>query len=196
MQKQFKFGLKTLLIFFILFLIVNAIRIYKYSKIYTQIDADVAIVLGAGTNKGKLSPVFKERVNHSILLYQMKQVKAIIFTGGYGNNQTISDSQVAKEYAINKGILLKDIFIEEKSKYTIENLKQAKLIMDSLSFKTALIVSDPLHMKRAISLATNINIESYPSPTQTSKYKSRKSKVVFLLRETLFFTMREIIGKN
>ncbi len=187
MKKKFKFGLKTLLILFILFLIINAIRIHKYSKKITEIHADVAIVLGARTNKGKLLPVFKERVNHSILLYQMKQVKAIIFTGGYGNNQTISDSQVAKEYAINKGILLKDIFIEEKSQYTIENLKQAKLIMDSLSFKTALLVSDPLHMKRAVGLATNVSIESYPSPTQTSKYKSRKTKVIFLLRETLFF---------
>ena len=134
-------------------MIFNAIGIYNYSFDYSESKSDVAIVLGAGTNNGVLSPVFTERINHGVYLYENQLIDKIIFTGGKGENQTISDSQMAKHYAIEKGVPPNDILIEESSKYTYENLMEAKQIMDSLNYSSALIVSDPLHMKRSMELA-------------------------------------------
>lgn len=174
--------------------IINAIRIYNYSFEYYESTSDVAIVLGAGTNNGKLSPVFKERINHGILLYNKEIVNKIIFTGGYGKGQKLSDSQVAKNYALRNGIPENDIIIEEKSSYTIENLKQSKQIMDSLGYSKALLVSDPMHMKRAMKLAMYYEIDCNPSPTQTTRYKSVKTKLSQLIYETFYFTIREPIS--
>ncbi len=95
-----------------------------------------------------------------------------------------------------KGIPDKDILIEEKSRFTIENLREAKLIMDSLNVKTALITSDPLHTKRAIKLAEYQNISCKPSPTKTTMYKSTIPKIKLLLYETFYYTLGEIAGKN
>lgn len=186
-KKQFIILLGALLGYFV----INSIRIYTYSFEYNESKSDVAIVLGAGTNDGKLSPVFKERINHGILLYNSGVVDKIILTGGFGKGQKQSDSQTAKYYAIEKGVPENNIIIEEESKYTTENLEQSKQIMDSLGLKNALLVSDPLHMKRAIMLAKYYGINCKSSPTKTTMYKSTYVKAKQLLYETLYFSLRE-----
>lgn len=176
---------------FLSYFILNSIRIYNYSFEYSERKSDVVIVLGVATNDGKLSPVFQERVNHGILLYEKGVVNNIIFTGGFGKGQKQSESQTAKNYALENDIPQNDIFIEEKSNYTIENLENAKQIMDSLGFTNALIVSDPLHMKRAMKLANYYEINCRPSPTKSSTYKSTKARLSQLLYETFFFSLTE-----
>lgn len=173
------------------YLILNAFRIHCYSFNYSEAKSDVAIVLGAGTNNGKLSPVFRERINHSIFLFKKGRVDKIFFTGGFGKGQHQSDSQVAKNYALSYGIPEKDILIEDRSQYTFQNLREAKPIMDSIGLKTALIISDPLHMKRAMLLAKSYKFDCKPSPTRTSMYQSFYPKAKLLFYETLYFSLRE-----
>ena len=190
-MKIFKQKYIIVLSFVLGYFILNAIRIYNYSFIYFETKSDVAIVLGAGTKDGELSPIFKERINHSIYLYKKGVVDKIIFTGGIGKGQMQSDSKIAKSYALNMKVHEKDILIEEKSLYTIENIIEAKRIMDSVELETALLVSDPIHMKRSIMLANYYNIKSKSSPTQTTMYKSFIPKMKQLIYETFFFSLRE-----
>ena len=187
-----RFPLKTMLkwifLSFCLFYIYNFISIYNFSQQdYTQ-KSDVAIVLGAAITNDEPSPVFRERINHAILLYEKGMVSKIIFTGGKSQDKHYSESEVAQQYAIKHNVKPNDIIIEEKSTVTDENLKYAKTIMDSLHYKTALIVSDPLHMKRAIILAKDNNINSFSSPTKTSMISSNKEKIKFIFRENFFYT--------
>ncbi len=121
-------------------------------------------------------------------------MRSIIFTGGFGKGQKLSDSRIAQDYAINKGVPQSAISIEEALKITKQNLEQAKKIMDAAGVKTALLVSDPLHMKRAMKLATNCGIDCKSSPTQTSMYKSAKPKAKQLLYETFYISLREPIS--
>ena len=51
--------------------------------------------------------------------------------------------------------------------------------MDVEHYKTALIVSDPLHMKRAMLQAKDAGITAYTSPTQSSRYRTRDTKFQF-----------------
>ena len=100
------------------------------------------------------SPVFGERIKHAIHLYRNKQVRAIIFTGGVGDNKL--RVRVARNYALKNGVLIKHLFMDNQSTTIFQNIKNAKVIVDQQAFKSALIVSDPLHMKRAVSLAWNL----------------------------------------
>lgn len=174
----------------------NSFKIYQYSCEYYEDTSDVAIVLGASTYNNQVSPVFRERINHAVYLYNQGVVKKIIFTGGYGKGQTKSDSRLARNYALQKGIPNRDILIEESSRYTIENLLEAKSLMDSLKLKTALIVSDPLHMKRSIRLAEKLEIACKPSPTKTSMYRSTVPKTKSLFYETFFFSAGQLVGNH
>lgn len=176
--------------------IFNSYRIYKFSFSYSENESDAAIVLGAGTSNYAVSPIFKERLNHSIYLYNKNKVNYIILTGGNGKGKNISDSEIAKNYIMMSGIPEEVILIEKKSKFTIENLIESKKIMDANSLKTALIISDPLHMKRSIKLAEKININCKPSPTKTTMFKTKYPKLKSLCYETFYYTLGQIIGKN
>ena len=59
--------------------------------------------------------------------------------------------------------------------------------MDAHQLETAIIVSDPLHMKRAMLLAEDAGITAYSSPTPTTRYISMRTKIPFLARETFYY---------
>lgn len=76
---------------------------------------------------------------------------------------------------------------EEASTITQENLENAKIIMDENAYEKAIIVSDPLHMKRAMLLAKDTGMKAYSSPTPTTMYRSLKTKIPFLAREVFYY---------
>ena len=172
---------------FVLYIILNAVSIWRYASIDETKKADVAIVLGAGLEKDGVSPVFKERINHAVKLYKDGFVDYVIFTGGVGEGNIQSDASVAAEYAMEQGVPENAIFLEEKSTITEENLQNAKMIMDKEGLSTALVVSDPLHMKRAMLMAKDCGIEAFSSPTKTTRYMTLKTKIPFLIREEFFY---------
>ena len=179
----------SLLIVFLTILcaIITAVNIVQYGKLDERAHSDAAIVLGAATTDGAVSPVYRERINHGIWLYENRYVDYLILTGGIGKGNEISDAGVAKQYAIDMGVPDQAILIEEKSTITEENLKYAKTIMDDHSLDTAIIVSDPLHMKRAMLMASDYGIDACSSPTPTTMYRSAKTQIPFLAREVFFY---------
>lgn len=181
---------KSLLWFFLIvcaWLIFIAASIWIYGAQDHAIKSDYAIVLGAAAYHKNPSPVFKERIDHAVSLYHQGLVSKIIFTGGYGSGAPYAESEVAKRYALRKGVENADILIETRSRSTVNNLIEAKALMDSGGFSTAIIVSDPLHLKRASIIAKNLNITAVTSPTPTSRYRSFKVKFKFLVREVYFY---------
>jgi uncharacterized SAM-binding protein YcdF (DUF218 family) len=49
-----------------------------------------------------------------------------------------------------------------------------------------LVVSDPLHMRRAVRMATDLGLDAHPSPTPTSRYQSLGTQIPMLAREVWF----------
>ena len=185
----------SLLVVFLLILcaIITAVSIAQYGKLDEKARCDVAIVLGAATSDGEVSPVYRERINHGIWLYENGYVDYLILTGGISKGNKMSDASAAKQYAIEKGVPEQVILIEEESTITEENLEHAKAIMDEYSLDTAIIVSDPLHMKRAMLMANDYGIEACSSPTQTTMYRSAKTQLPFLAREVFFYIGYSIV---
>jgi len=188
MTKIFKLKLACSIIT-ILFVLVAypGVSIWSFSNNVQLVKSDVAVVLGAAAWGNEPSPVLRERINHAIWLYENDYVDNIIFTGGKGDGDQYAESEVARDYAIKNNVHEEHIFIETKSKITEENLKYAYEIAVENNFITFTIVSDPLHMKRAMLMAEQTGMDANSSPTQSSAYKSLNSKVPFFLRELFFF---------
>lgn len=165
----------------------NVISICSFSHKDEIRPCDTAVVLGAAASEYGVSEVYKQRLNHAADLYREGTVKKIITTGGVGSGNTHSDAYMAKLYLESEGIPSEDILTEDKSTITQENLENTAQIMKENSLETALIVSDPLHMKRAMLLSKDAGINGFSSPTQTSAYRTYKTKVPFTARETFFY---------
>jgi len=168
-------------------LTVTAARIYRYSSVAVDKQADAAVVLGAAVWSQNVSPVFRERINHAVDLYRKGKVRKLIFTGGQGNSNEPTEAAAASSYAQANGIPLQDILVEQKSHTTFENILNAKQLADTNSLKTVLIVSDPMHMKRAMTMARDVGLIAYPSPTPTTRYVGWKTQMSELARETFYY---------
>ena len=171
----------------LVYLTVTTAGIVSFSKKDETRPADTAIVLGAAVYDNSPSPVFCERINHAIDLYNDGYVDTIIMTGGVGEGNIRSEADIAREYAEEQGVPAGSILIEEESKITAENLENAKRVMSRHGMETALIVSDPLHMKRAMLYAQDLDMTAYSSPTPTTLYRSLGTKIPFLAREEIYY---------
>lgn len=150
--------------------------------------ADAIIVLGAAAYDAKPSPVFQERIRHGLDLYDAGYAPLLIFTGGYGGSGArFSESQVARRYALKQGVPAKAILIETQSRNTVQNLVEAKRLMDQRGLRRVIIVSDPLHMARALRLSRAMGIDALASSTPSTRFRSFHTSWRFLAQEIYFF---------
>lgn len=157
--------------------------------------SDCAIVLGAAAYGNKPSPVFAERINHAVELHRSGTVKYLLFTGGRVTAADKSESAVARTYALAAGVPPGAILTEDQSRTTGQNLQEAKRVMGLHGLRTAVIVSDAPHLKRAASMAADMGIVAVTSPTPTSRYRSFGAKAGFLAREVFFLHGYWFTGK-
>jgi uncharacterized SAM-binding protein YcdF (DUF218 family) len=170
----------------LLWLIVLAVWTISFSRQRSERLSDAAIVLGAAVQDGKPSPVFAARLDHAIDLHKRGIVRHLVLTGGIGEGDNVSESAAGAAYSIARGVPTEQIFTESVSQTTLQNLVEARRLLQSAGLKSALLVSDPLHMRRACVMARNLGMDIEASPTPTSRYQSLGSQIPFLFRELYF----------
>jgi uncharacterized SAM-binding protein YcdF (DUF218 family) len=168
--------------------------IIAFSTMNQTPQSDVAIVLGAAVWKNTPSPVFEERIKHAIALYRKGIISKILFTGGVGNGKQYAESEVARNYALKQGVHSSDIFIDTVSKTTQQNLLETQKLLKLHVLHSAIIISDPLHMRRAMVMAEDIGLSVASSPTPTSRYRTLRTQAMFLLREMYFYQRYLLTG--
>ena len=148
--------------------------------------ADAAIVLGAAVDGDVPSPVFRERIAHAIDLYEAGRVRRLVFTGAWSPEDGLAESEAAQAMALAEGVPADAILTETRSATTMQNLEEAQRVMRGAGLESAVIVSDPLHMRRATEMADKLGLKAVPSATPTTRYRSLSTQAEFLLRETWF----------
>ena len=84
---------------------------------------------------------------------------------------------------------------ENQSRTTWQNLENARELSSQFGIRSFLLVSDPLHMRRSVLMATDIGLVAYPAPTQSSRYRTLSSWSRFLARETWLYLGYRVFRK-
>ncbi len=153
-----------------------------------------AAVLGATSHGERPTPVYAGRIKKAVQLYKSGTVEKLIFTGGPGKP---SQAEVGRMEAIAAGVPDTAILIENHSQNTLENLYYTQKLLPSHPIGPLLIVSDPFHLKRAMLLADSLKINAQPAPTEHSAFQSWRTKIQFLIRETMaysYYRMQQLTG--
>lgn len=164
-----------------------ALQIARHAPGVPPARVDAAIVLGAAVWQDRPSPVFEERLRHGIWLIRNQAADYLILTGGKGDGDAHAESEVARRYAVAAGVPAERILTESTSTITAQNLAEACGLMRRHGLQDALVVSDPLHMQRAMTLARDIGIRAYAAPTPSSRYRSWQTRGRSLAYETFFY---------
>lgn len=146
-------------------------------------SAEAAIVLGAAVRGGQPSPALRERLEHGLALHRARRARRLVLTGGSSGGEP-AEALVARRYVTERGVPAGDILLEQRSRTTEGNLYYAAEVARRHGIRTFLLVSDPLHMRRAITMARDLGLEIAPSPTPTTVFRGWRSRLLFLARET------------
>ena len=101
-------------------------------------DKDFLIILGCGLLKdGTPTPLLKSRIDRALGFYKAqieKCGKALTFitSGGQGPDEVCSESESMARYLKEQGIPEDKIIKEDKSRDTLENMKNSKEIIDAI----------------------------------------------------------------
>lgn len=145
---------------------------------------NIGVVLGAAVWSGNNpSPSLSSRVDRAIELFNKEYVGKILLTGSNAPGE-LSEAEVAFNYAKEMGMNTINIFLEQK---TTSSSEQIQFIMFNLvpdeDIKDIIIISDSYHLPRVLEISRfyNINIKVASSKLQLDF----KSKLYNKIRESL-----------
>jgi uncharacterized SAM-binding protein YcdF (DUF218 family) len=157
-------------------------------------QADAILVLGAAQYNGRPSPVLKARLDHAIDLYDQGWAPRVIFTGGVGAGDTLSEGEVARRYAIENGVPDSVILVDRQGATSAASVDAAGVLMNANGLHSALLVSDSYHMLRLELLARRAGIRPYRAPTPASPIDlDRATYRRYVLRESLLLPAQAIL---
>ena len=143
--------ISVLLLFLLISVVVNAKRLNAPEP------ADTLIVLGAQVYRnGTPSPALKRRLDLALALYEEGFAGVIITTGAQGSNEPMPEADAMKNYLVANGIPEDVVFCDPDSFNTVENITNAKAIMDAEGFRTAIIVTSDYHLWRTLSICSDL----------------------------------------
>ena len=120
---------------------------------------DVIVVLGAAVwSRGRPSPTLDRRLRRGLELFHAGMADRLLFTGGLGRHPP-AEAEVMRRIAIEAGIDSSKIFVETASRNTLENAINSAQIMSDREWRTALLVSDRLHLPRAMLAFRSVGVK-------------------------------------
>ena len=157
-------------------------------------EADAILVLGAAQYNGRPSPVLKARLDHAIDLFHKGLAKKMVFTGGVGAGDTVSEGEVARRYALKQDVPASAILVERHGLTSAESVAAAAALMRAKGLRSALVVSDSYHMLRLELLVRRAGIQPYRAPAASPIDRARRTRMRYVLRESVLFPATAILG--
>jgi vancomycin permeability regulator SanA len=137
---------------------------YEFSSKYfltvedaSQEHFDCVLVLGAGVWGDGPSHLLEERLNKGIEVYKTGCTNRILMTGDHGREE-YDEVNVMKSFAIEKGAIPEEVFMDHAGFSTYESMYRAKEIFQ---VKKVIIVTQKYHLYRAVYNARKLGLDAY-----------------------------------
>jgi vancomycin permeability regulator SanA len=149
--------------------------------------ADVILVLGSAVWPNEQpSPSLRARTERAIELYQEGYAAHLILSGGLGRWPP-EEAEVMRRLAEAAGVPQEALILDLEASSTWESIARAREILDQEGWETAIVVSDPFHLTRALLMARDAGIVGYGAPALDSPTYTIPSRRVF-------YTSREVLA--
>lgn len=117
--------------------------------------ADCIIVLGAGVFNDQPSYTLSYRLDKAIEIYKMGHTDRIIVSGDHGR-KNYDEVNVMRNYLVERGVPIENIFMDHAGFSTYETMYRSR---DVFMVESAIIVTQRLHLRRALYIAQNLGLK-------------------------------------
>ncbi len=127
-------------------------------------NADCIVVLGGGTEGEFLGLTSSYRLVRGIQLYHERRAKTMVLSGGSSHPGETADGSVMAREALKLKVPAEAILVEEVSKRTADEAFEIKKIADARQWKSIILVTSFVHMKRSVMVFEHAGFKVYPAP--------------------------------
>jgi vancomycin permeability regulator SanA len=145
----------------------------------------VGVVLGAAVwSKDKPSPTLVSRLDKAVELYNRGYLQKVQLTGAHAPGE-LSEAEVAFKYIMDRGVVPEDIYYEDKTTSTSEQIKFIKdKLLSRQDLLNVIIISDNYHLPRVSEITKFYNLNT----------NLAGSKLNLNEKDSFYYNLRESIG--
>ena len=133
-------------------------------------SAGAAVVLGGGVYRdGTPTESTIRRVVRGVRLYHEGKVPLLLFSSGLPRPSRQSEAAAMAQFAETLGVPRSAMVLEDRSRNTAENAHFTSRILKERRISRILLVTDPVHMRRARDTFRSQGIEVTPAPTNSGR---------------------------
>lgn len=150
-------------------------RILSEEEAAELTDVDCILVLGCLVkDEGKPSDMLHDRLRRGVALYELGAAPKLLMSGDHGR-EDYDEVDAMKQFAVDKGIASRDVFMDHAGFSTYESLYRAR---DVFQAKKIIIVTQEYHLYRALYIAKALGLEAYGVSSDYNVYWGQTARDV------------------
>lgn len=121
-------------------------------------DADALLVPGLALRDGTVGEDYALRLERARRLWQRRRAPRLLLLGGRADiSDGISEAAAGRAYLLQRGMPAAPIRLEDRSRNTLENLRQARTLL--ANSERTIVISNRYHLARCHALASALGID-------------------------------------
>ena len=175
---------------------------YAVSKVWRAANnpivrsADVIVVLGAAQLDGRPGDALEARLIEAKRIFDLGLAPSIITVGAGAPGDRTTEAASGKAWLRAQGVPAKKVTAIEEGRDTLVSTKAYAAIMKKRMVSDVIIVTDPFHCQRAMTMANDQGVVSTCSPVQTGPNIISQSGYKYLLREAGAYLVYISVGRR
>jgi uncharacterized SAM-binding protein YcdF (DUF218 family) len=182
---------------FVLLVGSTAVAIWWTARQDHRPRSDAIVVLGSAQYNGKPSSIFQARLEHALALYRQGVAPVVVTVGGKKSGDQFTEAEAGRDYLHENGIPSKALLAVPIGVDTLQSMQAAADAFRQRGWHSAVLVSDPWHVMRAVRMADDSGIDAVGSPTrQGPAVQTRATQFRYILRETAAYLLYRATGRS
>ena len=183
-------------------LIVIAVPLYAVGVTWQAANntltrkGDVIVVLGAAQLDGRPGEVLEARLIEAKRIYDLGLAPQIITVGAGAPGDRTTEAASGKYWLTTNGIKSKKVTALEIGRDTWVSTENYVKFMKIKDMKDVIVVTDPFHCRRAMTMANDLGVVASCSPVKTGPNALENSRKRYLIREAGAYLAYVSLGRR
>ncbi len=158
--------------------------------------SDVIVVLGAAQFNGRPSSALLARLVEVKRIYKLGLAPLIITVGGGAPGDRTTEAASSRAWLVSHGIAGDVVIAIPKGRDTLVSTQGYIAEMKNRGLHSVVIVTDPYHCLRAMTMANDLGAKSSCSPVRTGANSLLHADFHYLIRETGAYLAYVTLGRR
>jgi uncharacterized SAM-binding protein YcdF (DUF218 family) len=159
-------------------------------------NGDVIVVLGAAQLNGRPGDVLQARLDEAKRIYKLGLAPHIITVGAGAPGDRTTEAASGKYWLSTNGVMSRNITSLEVGRDTWVSTQNYVKFMKIKDWENVIIVTDPFHCRRSMTMANDLGVIATCSPVQTGPSALSNAGQRYLVREAGAYLSYVTLGRR